>query len=357
MNTVRWGIIGCGNVTEVKSGPGLYLAPDSAVVAVMRRDAAKARDYARRHHVPKWYTDADALIDDLHVDAVYVATPPGTHEHYAMKVLAAGKPCYVEKPMARNESEAARMVEAFRLKAMPLFVAYYRRALPRFLKARELIDAGELGRIHTVSHRYSDGKMLKREKPVPWRMLAEESGGGLFMDLAPHVLDMLDFWFGPLKVVSRQAANERRAYAVEDHVWGTLAAGPNRNISISVDCHFATPGKTVDEFVITGQFGEIRLSCFGNDMVRFKSADGRWNIFDLPNPPHVAQPLIETVVNDLLGRGTCPSTGESALRTQEVMDRMLEGYYGGREDGFWQREWPVTRASSPTSAERPFPNP
>ena len=113
MNIIRWGILGCGDVCEVKSGPAFQKAASSALVAVMRREAAKAQDFARRHGVPKWYADADQLIDDPEVDAVYVATPPGTHEKLAMRVAAAGKPCYVEKPMARSFAECARMNEAF----------------------------------------------------------------------------------------------------------------------------------------------------------------------------------------------------------------------------------------------------
>src|SRR5690349_8649652 len=137
---IRWGILGCGDVTEVKSGPAFQKASNSALVAVMRRDGARAADYAKRHGVPRWHDDAEALIRDPEVDAVYVATPPGTHLELALRVAAAGKPCYVEKPMARSAGECARMIEAFERANQPLFVAYYRRALPRFVRAKELID-------------------------------------------------------------------------------------------------------------------------------------------------------------------------------------------------------------------------
>ena len=114
-NTIRWGIIGCGDVCEVKSGPGFQKAANSALVAVMRRDGGKAADYAKRHGVPRWYDDAEALIGDPEVDAVYVATPPGSHLEYALRVAAAGKPCYVEKPMARTHAECRRMIGALSL--------------------------------------------------------------------------------------------------------------------------------------------------------------------------------------------------------------------------------------------------
>jgi predicted dehydrogenase len=335
MNLIRWGILGCGNVTEVKSGPGFSKAAGSQLVAVMRRDAAMAQDYARRHSVARWYADAAALIADREVDAVYIATPPGSHEEHAMAVLAAGKPCYVEKPMSRNAAESRRMVEAFRAKGVPLYVAYYRRALPRFLKAKELIDSGALGRITAVSYRYADSNMAKPQNPPPWRVVAEHSGGGLFLDIGSHALDMLDFWFGPLTVVKSQARNTRKADRVEDQVQASLTA---RAIPVTFETDFNA--RSHDEFVITGDAGELRLSCFGNDPVRLKTSARGTESFDLPNPPHVAQPLIQTVVDDLLGKSKCASTGESGLRTQEVMDQMLTEYYGGREDGFWKRPWP-----------------
>src|SRR5882757_10269989 len=102
---IRWGIIGCGDVTEVKSGPALQRATGSALVAVMRRDRAKAEDYARRHGVARAYDDAAALIADPDVDAVYVATPPSSHAAYTLAAARAGKPVYVEKPMALSHAE------------------------------------------------------------------------------------------------------------------------------------------------------------------------------------------------------------------------------------------------------------
>ena len=145
MRTIRWGIIGCGNVTEVKSGPGFQKARNSALVAVMRRNAALAQDYAGRHGVPRWYDDGAALIADPEVDAVYVATPPSSHKGYVLACAAAGKPVYVEKPMALDHGECEEMIAACRAANVPLFVAYYRRALPRFLKVKELIDGGAIG--------------------------------------------------------------------------------------------------------------------------------------------------------------------------------------------------------------------
>jgi predicted dehydrogenase len=339
MAAIRWGIVGCGDVTEIKSGPGFQKARGSELVAVMRRDGAKAQDYARRHGVAKWYDNADQLIADPHVDAVYVATPPGSHEVYAMKACAAGKPCYVEKPMARNTAEARRMVEAFASARLPLFVAYYRRGLPRFVKAREIIDGGKIGRIQSFSYRFADGQMKNRTEPVPWRLMAEHAGAGLFLDLGSHALDVLDFLLGPLKNVVGQSRNIGGQYDVEDDV--SLSFDSPQG-AVGVAAWNFVSARSEDEFIITGENGEIHFPCFAAGPLRLIGADGKQEEFDQPNPPHVAQPLIQMIVDDLLGVGEkkSPSTGVSALRTQEIMDRALENYYGGREDGFWKRQRP-----------------
>ena len=337
MKTIRWGIVGCGDVTEVKSGPGFQKAAGSELVMVMRRDGAKAEDYARRHGVKRWTTDADAVIGDEGVDAVYIATPPGTHEFYAMKVLAAGKPCYVEKPMTRNASEARRMVEAFKAGGVPWWVAYYRRAMPRFVRVKEMIDAGVLGRMVGAEYRYQDGQMVKKAELEPWRLKAEESGGGLFLDLGSHVLDMLEFWLGPLEMTEGAAWNEKGTHVMEDHV--ALKFVSERKIPGSVTFDF-TQAEKFDGFSIQGEKAILRMSCFASEPIRLMHADGRQEILDIPYPQHVAQPMIQTIVDELMGQRKCPSTGESGLRAQVMMDRTLEGYYGGREDGFWGRKWP-----------------
>lgn len=339
-DTVRWGIVGCGDVTEVKSGPGLQKARGSQLVAVMRRDAARAEDYARRHGVPRWYARAGELINDPQVNAVYVATPPGSHLEYALAACAAGKPAYVEKPMARNHAECRQMVDAFAARGLPLFVAFYRRALPRFVTARELITAGRLGRITSVNYRFcSPAPTRSPDGTLPWRLTAEQSGGGLFLDLGSHTLDVFDFLFGPLEAVAGLAGNPGGG-EVED----------------AVAMHFRLPGGALgtaawnfagssreDLIQVTGSEGRLTMSTFGNEALELETAAGRESL-DRPNPPHVQQPLIQSIVDELRGLpgAACPSTGESAAQTSAVMDTVLNAYYGGREDAFWQRPstWP-----------------
>lgn len=346
---VRWGIIGCGDVTEIKSGPGFQKADGSRLVAVMRRQSTLAADYARRHGVPRWYDHADALIADPEVDAVYIATPPETHAHYALLVAAAGKPAYVEKPMARHAPECNQMIDAFARAGQKLFVAYYRRCLPRFVQVRELLAARALGSPTGIRLHFSEPR--HGEAGDAWRVSALKAGGGLFLDLGSHALDLLDHLFGPLRNIMGVAANLASAAPVEDVV--TMSFQTESGIPGTAAWNFASAARE-DVLEIGGTDGRLTCSIFGNEPLRLEVSSGV-QLIDRPNPPHVQQPLIQTVVDDLLGRGTCPSTGESARRTSRVMDRVLAAYYGGRDDEFWLRPetWPGRRppgrGSPPTS--------
>lgn len=322
MREIRWGIIGCGDVTEVKSGPAFAKVPQSKLVAVMRRDAAKAEDYARRHQVARWYSKADKLINDPEVDAVYVATPPGSHLEYTLKVAAAGKPVYVEKPMALNYAECAQMIQACEQAQVPLFVAYYRRAQPIFRKIKELITTGAIGDVRFINIRlYHPIAPDLNPAQLPWRLQPEQAGGGLFFDLASHQLDLADYFFGPVTGVQGLKANQAGFYAVEDVVSANFSFASGVQGS-GLWCFTVADNARTDSTEIVGSAGRIQFSTFGYDVITLENQAGKQE-FKIPYPQHVQQPLIQEMVDQLLGRGTCPSTGESAARTALVMDKIV----------------------------------
>ena len=336
--SIRWGIIGCGDVTEVKSGPGFRKADRSELVAVMRRTGTLAEDYARRHGVPRWYDSAEALIADPGVDAVYVATPPNSHCDYALAVAAAGKPALVEKPMARNASECDRMVGAFARAGLPLFVAYYYRSLPCYVRVAELLRDGAVGTVTGVSYRMAEPH---HRRGRPWRVDVATAGSGHFLDVGSHALDLLDHLLGPLADVAGGAANLASDYEAEDTVALTFRA-PSGALG-SMIWNFASAVHD-DMMQIVGTEGEISFPMYTQRPLMLRTEAGTREIH-VPFPEHVAQPFIQSAVDDLLGLGSCPSTGESARRTSRVMDQVLDAYYGGREDGFWARPetWPGRR--------------
>ncbi len=319
---IRWGIIGCGNVTEVKSGPGFQKAENSALVAVMRRDRDKAADYAQRHGVPKFYNQAADLINDPDVDAVYVATPPSSHCQLGLALAAAGKPCLMEKPMAMNHAECVRLVEAFSRARTPLFVAFYRRALPRFLKVRELLQSGAIGQLTSVHIRQYD-RLATGEAAQAWRFDPSIAGAGLFLDLASHGLDLLDFLVCPISEVAGFAVNTGATYKAEDV---TAACFQFESGVVGHGIWNFNADRWEDAIVFTGSSGELRTPVFTDGDVVLRSGDEE-TIHEVRNPPHVHQPLIQTIVYELLGKGRCESTGDSGARTSWVMDRCLESYY------------------------------
>jgi predicted dehydrogenase len=321
MNMIRWGIIGCGDVTEVKSGPALQKAAHSSLVAVMRRNGELARDYAERHGVPRWYDHAEDLINDPEVNAIYIATPPAAHKAYTLLSAQAKKPVYVEKPMALNFKECQAMIQACQSAAVPLFVAYYRRALPRFLRVKELIDAHSIGEVRFVNVMLYQPLAPKEldASTLPWRVMPEVAGGGYFVDLASHMLDFLDYVFGPIRSVQGFATNQAHRYPAEDIVTGTFLFESGIH-GVGTWCFTGFDKRERTEIV--GSEGTLTYTTFDNQPIILTTRAGHQE-FSYDDPPHIQQPLIQTVVDTLNGVGVCPSTGESAARTSWVMDRML----------------------------------
>ncbi|MGA3124266.1 MAG: Gfo/Idh/MocA family oxidoreductase [Polyangiaceae bacterium] len=320
---IGWGILGCGDVTEKKSGPAFQKAQGSRLVAVMRRSPGLARDYAARHGVSRWYDDADSLIADPDVDAVYVATPPESHADLALRCARAKKPCYVEKPMACTVAECQAMIDAFRAADTPLFVAYYRRALPRFLAVRRILQSGEIGAIRFISIALQRLVTPAERDPntLPWRVRPEIAGGGHFVDLASHILDFFDFALGPIVKVSGIAGRQAALYPAEDAV-GMVFQFASGILGVGRFCFAA--GNVADEVVVTGSEGELRFATFADDPIRVRLASGETRQEAIRHPEHVQQPLIQAIVDELRGVGpVSPSNGQTAIRTTWVMQQAL----------------------------------
>jgi predicted dehydrogenase len=319
---VRWGIIGCGNVTEVKSGPAFNKVEGFSLAMVMRRDAAKAEDYARRHQVPRWTSDADDLINDPSIDAVYIATPPSSHLSYALAVAAAGKPVYVEKPMAMSHEECLILVEAFDKAKLPLFVAYYRRSLPRFETVRHWIHEGRIGAVRHLHWGFS--KPADREIHADnWRIDPAIAGAGYFADLACHGLDLFAHHLGDIEDAAGVAANQQKRYAAEDAVsacWRFANGATGSGF-----WNFASQ-TAMDEVVILGETGRIEFSVFGDAPLKLITESGEESLA-IAHPDNIQQPHIQNIRRHLAGEATFPALGREAAKVSAVMDKILGGYY------------------------------
>ena len=322
MDQVNWGIIGCGNVTEKKSGPAFNKIDGSRLVAVMRRDASKAEDYARRHGVPKFYADASLLINDADVNAVYIATPPDTHAKYAIEAMKAGKAVYVEKPMARTIAECEEMNRVSEETRQPLFVAYYRRRLPCFLKIKELIDTkviGDIKYLHVQLHNPLRPEELNPDLDPGWRVFPEISGGGHFHDLAAHQIDFLEYLLGPIKTAKGISLNQTRHYPADDITTATFLF--ESGVSGTGSWCFSVPENLkTDTCYIIGSEGKITFSFFEHQNILVEKSDGNQQHYNIPHPENIQQPLIQTIVDQLLGKGESPSTGKTGIRSTMIME-------------------------------------
>ncbi len=327
MRKLQWGFVGCGEVTEKKSGPAFSEVEGSSVVAVMSRDAKKAKSYAERHKVKKWYTDAQELINDPEVNAVYIATPPSSHTTFAIMAMKAGKPVYVEKPLAASYEDCVRINKVYEDTKIPCFVAYYRRELPYFKKVKDIIDSGQLGKIINVQIRFAvpprDLDYEKSDK-LPWRLQPDIAGGGYFYDLASHQLDLLQYYFGVITEANGICANRGGLYEAEDSVSACFRFETGLPGSGSW-CFVAHDSASEDRIEIVGDKGKVCFSVFNYEPIVLHTSNGAQRI-EVPNPPYVQFPLIKSVVEHLQGIGVCTCTCVSATPVNWVMDRILSKF-------------------------------
>ena len=320
---IKWGFIGCGDVTERKSGPAFNMVEGSMVQAVMSRDIKKAKSYAQRHNIAKWYDDAQELVDDPDVNAIYIATPPSSHATFAIMAMKAGKPVYIEKPMAANYEDCTRINRIAQETGVPCFVAYYRRYLPYFLKVKELIHSGQIGEVINIQIRFAQppSEMDYNKTNLPWRLLPGIAGGGYFYDLAPHQLDILQDMFGCILEAEGYCSNRGGLYEVEDTVSACFKFESGLPGSGSW-CFVAHESAKEDRIEIIGDKGMICFSVFTFDPIALHTERGREEIA-VENPPYVQLPLIKAVVEHLQGKGICSCRGLSATPTNWVVDKIL----------------------------------
>ena len=319
MTAIKWGIIGCGAVTEKKSGQAYNKIDDSKLVAVMRRDAEKAADYAQRHHLDRWYSDADELLNDPEVNAVSIATPPDSHLEYAKRAIAKGLNVYVEKPVTRNAAEAQAMADAVHAADAKLTVAHYRRALPMFLHVKKLIDTNAIGDIRTVQIRMWQSerpKLVEQNAPI-WRLQPEVSGGGYFHDLAPHQLDLMLYFFGEPAVYTGYSLNQGGFSPADDHVTGQIIF-KNKIVVDGSWCFNVAKTEIIDRCEIVGTNGKITFPFFGN-FVTCKVGNEEETV-EFVQPEHIQQPMITKIVSYFKGEGPNPCPIDEAVVLMKIMD-------------------------------------
>jgi predicted dehydrogenase len=321
MEKICWGIIGCGNVTEVKSGPAFNKVEHSSLMAVSRRDPDKLADYVKRHHIPLSFTNALDLIHSDHINAIYIATPPDVREAYAIEAMQLGKPVYLEKPMALNLAACKRLKAASEKLGIKLSVAHYRRNLPLFMEVKNILEQGDIGAVKEVQITMFKKTDKAAKDPSNWRVDPSIAGGGYFYDLAPHQIDLVFYFFGKPKSFSGTSTNKAGLYKAEDFVQGTIEL--ENGIVCKGLWDFSINGEEKDEFLIIGEKGTIRFPVFG--LFIEVESNGQVKTIPFEAPKHNQQNHIQAVVNYFLDKGENPCSAEDAILSMEVMESFVYG--------------------------------
>ncbi len=308
MRTIGWGMIGCGDVTEVKNGPGLYMAEHSKLVGITNRTISKAEDWVKRHGHGKVFNSVEALLACDEIEIVYIATTPDKHKDYAEMCAKAGKHCLIEKPLALTYEEGVAIERAFKEADKKAFVAFYRRSLNRFRKIKELIETGAIGKLC--------GVQITRAEPETedsaWRLNKDISGGGIFTETDIHILDFLESCLGPIVSYSSEKG-----------------AGGNQQISVSMKFENGVAGSGLwlykcqipkDEVKFIGEEGIISFPFFNNSEPITVLTNKGEEVFIIEDSKYVGLNMEQEIVNELNNLGKFSGTVSSSLNALKVME-------------------------------------
>ncbi len=311
---IRWGILGGGKVVESKSGPCFNIPGRSRVAAVCRRDAENASATAERLGANLVLNQLEDMVESDEVQAVYIATPPGLHHSQAMVCLNARKPVYIEKPFTTSAAQAEELVRNFAEVGIPLFVAHYRRALPKFREIKSLIET-QIGQPLEFSFRLK--RRLQNDVAHPWMYDRELSGGGKFFDIAPHCVDLLLFLFGDVDQMSAEAKHWKAPQGSEDCV--TLNFRFKSGVLGTANFNFLAWDKE-DRMSVHGEKGILEFSVHGNEPSTLRLPDGKVRQFFHTVPELIEGPMIEEVVAFLRGEEGKPCMGQDAVPVIELIE-------------------------------------
>ncbi len=321
MAVLRWGILGCGNVAEHKGGPPLYSVDDSELIAVMRRDQAKAEDFAERHGAKRAYTDVEKLLSDDEINAIYIATPPNLHCEQTVRAARAGKHILCEKPMAMSVSECKQMVDACSEAGITLMLAYYRNHYPNVVQMKTLMDEDVIGdvvlaRINCTSY-YNPNRQDLRN----WRINPEISGGGVLMDIGSHRISLLQYLLGDVVSVRGFAETVHLDVAVDDSAVFTLRFESGAHAVANINWNV---GIGIDDVEVYGTKGRLRCSPLNSANLTLETKSDGVKALPQTPLPHTHTGLVEDFINHIRTGEPIRCTGELGLQTNAIIAEIMQ---------------------------------
>jgi 1,5-anhydro-D-fructose reductase (1,5-anhydro-D-mannitol-forming) len=311
---IRWGIIGAGNVAEFKSGPALMQAPGSTVVAVMRRDQEKARDFALRHSIPRWYTDIDTLLTNPEVDAVYIASPHHLHLAHVTRAAQAGKTILCEKPVGVSTAEAQAVVDVCRAASVSLSVAYYRRYWPVVQEMRRLLADGAIGEVVQARVQLADHYVPDPSRA--WLNEPKKAGGGALANAGSHWIDLIRYLLGDVVEVTAACSGHFGGFKTEDTIGVQMRLASQALVSLNVTLY--SPA-AVNEFDIAGTNGRLFAGPLSDGRLMLQRGNREPEALRFPRSDAAHMELVTEVVRRLLAGEPSPVPGEEAVAVWKII--------------------------------------
>jgi len=323
--TIRWGIVGCGDVAEHKSGPALYQTPGSELVAVMRRDQAKAADFARRHGATRWYSDIESLLADPEVNAVYVASPHGLHLTHVTQAAQAGKIVLCEKPMGTGTDEAQQIVDACKAYGVPLTVAYYRRFWPITQAIQQLLAEGAIGQV--IQARVQLADHFAGDPQRPWLTSHTQAGGGALANAGSHWFDLVRFLLGQVVDVMAYCSSEAGGFEVDDTAVVQMRTAPGVLVSFASTWQSQTP---INEIDLIGTTGRILAGPLSRGQLVLQRGATEPETMQYPRTGVAHRELLGELIPRLLAGQPSPVPGEEAVAVWRIMEAAYRSNAEGR---------------------------
>ena len=315
---VKWGLIGCGDISRKRVAPALRELDHCELVSVNRADSSRLESFAREFGAPKWFETWQDLVVDDEIDAVYVATPVYLHAEQTIRAAEAGKHVLCEKPMAMDRSECQRMIDAAKANNVRLGVAYYRHFYPVVERIKKLIQNGRIGLPVYAQVRNHERFNRRPGEPRYWLLVKSLSGGGPMMDMGCHRIEVLQNIFGPIADVKATLSNVVFEREVEDTATAVLRF--ETGFSATITSTHATE-ESQDSLDIFGCRGSIHVPSLNAGVMTIVTEKG---VREEKHPPHanVHLPLIEDFANAILEDREPVVTGEIGLAVNAVLDRI-----------------------------------
>jgi 1,5-anhydro-D-fructose reductase (1,5-anhydro-D-mannitol-forming) len=314
---LNWIVVGIGDIAIRRVIPAIQAEPRSRLYGVVTRDRAKAATLQTRvwSSLDEAFADPSAHSDaESEKQAVYIATPVFLHAPQTIQSFRAGRHVLCEKPLAMNLAEARLMLQASQDTGKTFGVAYYRRFYPKVQRAKQLLEAGAIGKpvlAELTCHMWLDGTESERN----WLVDPAKAGGGPLYDIASHRIDVLNYLFGqPLRVYG-QLSNAVHHYAVEDNA--TVMIDYESGVRGIVDVRWHSRVRR-DECRIRGTEGEIEMSPLNGPELVYPGGSEQLAPHD-----NLHYPMMENFVASVLDKAPLISSGESAICTDWVTEEVM----------------------------------